>query len=190
MLDSIRKRQRTLLTIITIVVIVALAWFYNPPTMRRGGEGPGGAIGKLNGRTITAGDIQKIERSLQLIFSLGMRDLVEDLTTEGRTRDDQSLSFAWNLLLLRDEAKRLQVVRSADQIRNTEKALPQFQTNNQFDPAKYQLFIDAALKPNGLTAADLDEVVADNLRFTGVSHLVKDSSPLPESMFKQQYEQL
>jgi hypothetical protein len=190
MLDSIRKRQRTLLTIITIVVIVAFAWFYNPATMRRGGEGPGGAIGKLNGRTITAGDIQKIERSLQLIFSLGMRDLVEDLTTEGRTRDDQSLSFAWNLLLLRDEAKRLQVVPSADQIRNTEKALPQFQTNNQFDPAKYQLFIDAALKPNGLTAADLDDVVADSLRYAGVGQLVKGSSPLPEAMFKQQYEQL
>jgi peptidyl-prolyl cis-trans isomerase D len=189
MLESIRKRQRTLLTIVTIVVIVAFAWFYNPASMRRG-AGPGGAIGKLNGRTITIGDVEKIERSIQLVFSLGMHDLVEDLTTEGRTREDQSLSYAWNLLLLRDEAKRLQVVPTADQIRNTEKALPQFQTNNQFDPAKYQLFVDAALKPNGLTAADLDEIVADNLRYTGVSHLVKDSSPLPESMFKQQYEQL
>jgi peptidyl-prolyl cis-trans isomerase D len=190
MLDSIRKRQRTLLTIITIVVIVAFAWFYNPATMRRGGEGPGGAVGKLNGRTVTAGDIQKIERNLQLIFALGMRDLVEDLTTEGRTRDDQSLSFAWNLLLLRDEAKQLQVVPSADQIRNTEKALPQFQTNNQFDAAKYQLFIDASLRPNGLTAADLDDVVADSLRYAGVGQLVKGGSPLPEAMFKQEYEQL
>src|SRR5580658_7271952 len=134
MLDAIRKRQRTLLTIITIVVIVAFAWFYNPATMRRG-AGPGGAIGKLNGRTITAGDIEKIERSIPLIFSLGIHDLVEDLTTEGRTRDDQSLSFAWNLLLLRDEAKRLQVEPTADQIRSTEKALSQFQTNGQFDPA-------------------------------------------------------
>ncbi len=189
MLDAIRKRQRTLLTIITIVVIVAFAWFYNPASMRRG-EGPGGAIGKLNGRTITVGDIQKIERSMQLVFSLGMQGFVEDLATEGRTRDDQSLSFAWNLLLLRDEAKRLQIVPSADQIRNTEKALPQFQTNNQFDPAKYQQFVDAALKPNGFTAADLDDLVADNLRYTGVSRLVEDSSPLPESMFKQQYEVL
>ncbi len=189
MLESIRKRQRTLLTIVTIVVIVAFAWFYNPSTMRRG-AGPGGAIGKLDGRTITVGDIQKIERTIPMIFSLGMHDLVEDLTTEGRTRDDQSLSFAWNLLLLRDEAKRLQVVPTADQIRSSEKALSQFQTNNQFDPAKYQQFIDAMLKPNGLTAADLDDVVADNLRYAEVSQLVKGSSPLPEAMLKQQYEQL
>src|ERR1700730_4238479 len=189
MLDSIRKRQRTLLTIITIVVIVAFAWFYNPSSMRRGG-GPGGSIGKLNGRTVTAGDVQKIERSIQLVFSLGMHDLVEDLTTEGRTRDDESLSYAWNLLLLRDEAKSLQIVPTADQIRNSEKALPQFQTNGQFDPAKYQVFVDATLKPNGFTPADLDEVVADNLRYAGVSQLVNGSSPLPEAMFKQQYEQL
>jgi peptidyl-prolyl cis-trans isomerase D len=189
MLESIRKRQRTLLTIVTIVVIVAFAWFYNPATMRHGG-GPGGAIGKLNGRTVTAGDVQKIERSIQLVFSLGMHDLVEDLTTEGRTRDDQSLSYAWNLLLLRDEAKNLQIVPTADQIRNSEKALPQFQTNGQFDPAKYQVFVDTTLKPNGFTPADLDEVVADNLRYAGVSQLINGSSPLPEAMFKQQYEQL
>ncbi len=189
MLETIRKRQRTLLTIITIVVIVAFAWFYNPSSMRRGG-GPSGAIGKLDGRTITVGDIQKNERSIQLAFSLGLRDLVEDLTTEGRSRDDQSLSFAWNLLLLRDEAKRLQVEPTADQIRNAEKALSQFQTNGQFDAAKYQMFIDSALKPNGFTAADLDDVVADNLRYTGVSQLVEGGSPLPEAMFKQQYEQL
>src|ERR1700730_5331254 len=189
MLDSIRKRQRTLLTIITIVVIVAFAWFYNPSSMRRGG-GPGGSIGKLNGRTVTAGDVQKIERSIQLVFSLGMHDLVEDLTTEGRTRDDESLSYAWNLLLLRDEAKSLQIVPTADQIRNSEKALPQFQTNNQFDPAKYRVFVDGTLKPNGFTAADLDDVVADNLRYAGVSQLVNGSSPLPEAMFRQQYEQL
>jgi peptidyl-prolyl cis-trans isomerase D len=189
MLDSIRKRQRTLLMIITFFVIVAFAWFYNPSTMRRGG-GPGGAIGQLNGRTITVGDIQKTERNIQLAFSLGMHDLVEGLTTDGRTRDDQYLSFAWNLLLLRDEAKRLQVEPTAEQIRNSEKALPQFQTNNQFDPAKYQQFVDAALKPNGFSAADLDDIVADNLRFAGVSQLVKDSSPFPEAMFKQQYEVL
>ena len=103
--------------------------------------------------------------------------LSEDLTTDGRTRDDQSLSFAWNLLLLRDEAKRLQIVPSADQIRDAEKALPQFQTNNQFDPAKYQQFVDAVLKPNGFSAADLDDVVADNLRYAGVSQLVEGQFP-------------
>ena len=119
--------------LVTIVVIVAFGWIYNPASMRHV-EGPGGAIGKLNGRTISIGEIQKVERSIQLIVALGMNDLLEELTTDGRTRDDQFLSFAWNLLLLRDEAKRLQVDPTAEQIRDAEKSLPRFQTDGKFDP--------------------------------------------------------
>jgi peptidyl-prolyl cis-trans isomerase D len=187
MLDSIRKRQRTLLTIITIVVIVAFAWFYNPSSMRRG-DGPGGALGKLNGRTINVSDVQKIERNMQLASNFGMQDMIQNLTPEARTRDDQYLGFAWNLLLLRDEAKQLQIEPGSDQIAKTEKDLPQFQTNGQFDPAKYQQFVDITLKPAGFTAADLDDVVADHLRYLGVTALVKGSTPLPEALFKEQYD--
>jgi peptidyl-prolyl cis-trans isomerase D len=189
MLESIRKRQRTLLTIITVVVIVAFAWFYNPATMRRG-AGPGGAVGNLNGRLVTVGDLQKIERTIPLIHAMGLDDFLTGLTTDGRNRDDQFLSFAWNLLLLRDEAKRLEVEPSTEQIRDTEKALPIFQTNNAFDPAKYQQFVDAMLKPNGLTPGDLDEIARDYARFTGVTQLLKGNSPLPEAMFRRQYELL
>jgi peptidyl-prolyl cis-trans isomerase D len=189
MLESIRKRQRTLLTIITIVVIVAFAWFYNPSTMRRA-AGPGGAVGKLNGHAVTIGDLQKIERTIPLIHAIGLDDFLMGMITDGRSRDDQFLSFAWNLLLLRDEAKRLEIEPAAEQIRDSEKALPVFQTNNAFDPAKYQQFVDTMLKPNGLTPADLDDVVRDYGRFTGVTQLLKGSSQLPEAMFRHQYEVL
>jgi parvulin-like peptidyl-prolyl cis-trans isomerase-like protein/SurA-like protein len=189
MLESIRKRQRTLLTIITVVVIVAFAWFYNPATMRRA-AGPGGAVGNLNGRVVTVGDLQKIERTIPLIHAMGLDDFLTGLTTDGRNRDDQFLSFAWNLLLLRDEAKRLEIEPGTEQIRDSEKALPIFQTNNAFDPAKYQQFVDTMLKPNGLTPGDLDEVAKDYARFTGVTHLLEGSSPFPEAMFRRQYELL
>src|SRR5262249_3387630 len=59
-----------------------------------------------------------------------------------------------------------------------------------FDPAKYQQFVDTMLKPNGLTPADLDDVVRDYGRFTGVTQLLKGSSQLPEAMFRHQYEVL
>ena len=189
MLESIRKRQRTLLTLITIVVIVAFAWFYNPATMRRA-AGPGGAVGKLNGHVVTIGDLQRIERTIPLIHAIGLDDFLTGLTTDGRTRDDQFLSFAWNLLLLRDEAKRFEVEPAAEQIREAEKALPIFQTNNAFDPAKYQQFVDTILRSNGLSPADLDDVVKDYTRFEGITQLLKGSSPLPESMFRHQYELL
>jgi hypothetical protein len=189
MLESIRKRQRTLLTLITIVVIVAFAWWYNPGTMRRA-AGPGAAIGQLNGHAVTIGDIQRIERTIPLIHAIGLDDFLSGLTTDGRTRDDQIFSFAWNLLLLRDEARRLEIEPAAEQIRDAEKALPIFQTDNAFDPAKYQQFVDTILRPNGLNPADLDDVVKDYTRFEGVTQLLKASSQLPESMFRHQYELL
>src|SRR6516164_6904517 len=189
MLESIPKRQRTLLTLITIVVIVAFAWWYNPGTMRRA-AGPGAAIGQLNGHAVTIGDIQRIERTIPLIHAIGLDDFLSGLTTDGRTRDDQFFSFAWNLLLLRDEARRLEIEPAAEQIRDAEKALPIFQTDNAFDPAKYQQFVDTILRPNGLNPADLDDVVKDYTRFEGVTQLLKASSQLPESMFRHQYELL
>lgn len=187
MLDTIRKRQRTLLTIITIVVIVAFAWFYNPASFRRGSR-PDGTIGKLDGRSITVADVQKIGRNVQLASALGYTDLLQGLVTDGRTQDQEILSFAWNLLILRAKAKELQIQPTADQIRNAEKALAAFQTDGHFDLSKYQRFVDRALKPNGMTAGDLDEVVADNLRFAAVGQLVK--SPLPEGILRGLFEQL
>jgi hypothetical protein len=189
MLESIRKRQRTLLMLITIVVIVAFAWFYNPATMRRA-AGPGGAIGQLNGHVVTIGDIQRIERTIPLIHAIGLDDFLTGLTTDGRTRNDQFLSFAWNLLLLRDEARRLEIEPAPEQIRDAEKALSIFQTNNAFDPAKYQQFVDTMLRSNGLSPADLDDVVKDYTRFQGVTQLLQGSSQLPESIFRHQYELL
>jgi len=46
------------------------------------------------------------------------------------------------------------------------------------------------LRPNGLSPADLDDVVKDYTKFEGVTQLLKGSSPLPESMFRHQYELL
>jgi peptidyl-prolyl cis-trans isomerase D len=62
-----------------------------------------------------------------------------------------------------------------------------FQTDSQFDASKYQQIVDL-LKKNGMTAADLDKVVADQLRFQKISALIRGSSPLPEALFRQTYE--
>ena len=187
MLDSIRKRQRSLLLIITVITIIAFAWWYNPG---RAGREAAGELGKINGRTVTIQDVQKLERNIQLAAELGMADLPNQLVTAGRSRDEQGVSFAWNVLLLRDEATRLQIEPTTDQIKAAEKALALFQTNDQFDPSKYQNFVDQGLQPAGLSAADLDEVVADHLRLEGVKQLLKGGNQYPEAMFREQYERV
>ncbi len=170
MLDTLRKRQRTLLIIITGVTIITFVVFLNPSTRMRGG--PGGEIGKINGRSVTVEDVQKLYNIPGLAYGLGLTDFVQRLIpADARTQDEQNLGFAWNLLLLRDEAKALQTDPPDDVIRNAEKNLPVFQTDGHFDQEKYQKFTVIA-SMRGFTPADIDNVVADSLRVENVFHLV------------------
>src|SRR5258707_2050831 len=187
MLDTLRKRQRTLLIIITGVTIITFVVFLNPSTRMRGG--PGGEIGKINGRSVTVEDVQKLYNIPGLAYGLGLTDFVQRLIpADARTQDEQNLGFAWNLLLLRDEAKALQTDPPDDVIRNAEKNLPVFQTDGHFDQEKYQKFTVIA-SMRGFTPADIDNVVADSLRVENVFHLVTAAAPMPEAMARKNYEQ-
>jgi peptidyl-prolyl cis-trans isomerase D len=185
MLETIRKRQRILLIIITGLTIISFVWFMNP-TRTRGT--PQAVIGKINGRSVTVEELQKVDRSAQIAYLMQFSDLLHQLAAAEGSREQQREVFAWNILLIRDEAKRLQLDPSAEEIRNAERNLTAFQTDNQFDASKYQQIVDL-LKKNGMTAADLDNVVADQLRFQKISALIRGSSPLPEALYRQTYEQ-
>jgi peptidyl-prolyl cis-trans isomerase D len=187
MLETLRKRQRSVLLLITVIVIIAFAWWGNPGNRMRGG--PDGVIAKINGRSVTVGEFQKIAAGLPIAAALGMMDMVGPLTGGSHSRQEAAENYAWNLLVMRDAAKRFEIQPTTDQIREAEKAIPEFQTNNQFDPTKYRQLVDGYLKSQGLTAADLDEVVADHLRFTGLSKLVGGNSPFPEAMFRKEFAQ-
>jgi len=188
MLDTLRKRQRTLLIIITVTTIVTFIVFLNPSTRMRGGAQS--VIGTINGRSVSLEDVQKLSSVSELAYGLRLMDLLRDLMpgqNEARTRDEETLGFAWNLLLLRDEAKALQIEPSDDEIRNAEKKLDAFQTDGHFDQAKYQQFV-AFARTRGLTPADIDNVVADNLRVQDVYRVVTGASPMPESLLRHDYE--
>src|SRR5260370_42035415 len=100
--------------------------------------GPGGEIGKINGRSVTVEDVQKLYNIPGLAYGLGLTDLFQRLLpADARTQDGQNLEFAWNLLLLRDAAKALQTDPSDDAIRNAAKTLQAVQTDGHVDQEKY-----------------------------------------------------
>ena len=185
MLEVIRKRQRILLIVVTVLTIVSFVWFMNPTRTR---DTPQAVIGKINGRSITVEELQKVDRSGQIAYLLQFSDLLQQLAAGQGSREQQREVFAWNVLLIRDESKRLQLDPSAEEIRNAERSLAAFQTDNQFDPSKYQQTVEL-LKKNGMTAADLDDVMADQLRFQKISAIIRGSCPLPEALYRQTYEQ-
>jgi hypothetical protein len=185
MLETIRKRQRILLIIVTVLTIVSFVWFMNPTRTR---NSPQAVIGKINGKSITVEELQNVDRSAQIAYLLQFSDMLQQLTAGQGSREQQREVFAWNVLLIRDESKRLQLDPSAEEIRNAERSLAAFRTDNQFDASKYQQTVDL-LKKNGMTAADLDNVVADQLRFQKISAIIRGSAPLPEALYRQTYEQ-
>jgi peptidyl-prolyl cis-trans isomerase D len=180
MLETIRKRQRVLLIIVTVLTIVSFVWFLSPSRTR---GTPQAVVGKMNGRPVTVEELEKVMRSRQLAYHLELFDLLEDLGGLSA----QPEIFGWNVLLIRDEAKRLQLDPSVDEISNAGKNLAAFQTNGQFDRAKLQETLDL-LQKNGLTSADLDTVVADHVRLEKISALVRGASPLPEALYRQAFE--
>jgi peptidyl-prolyl cis-trans isomerase D len=186
MLDTLRKRQRVLLIFITVVTIVTFVIFLNPTTRSRfGGQA---VIGNVNGKPVTVEEVQKLGNTLRLGYSLGLPGFYELLrATDARTRDEETLGFAWNLLVLRDEAKALQIEPSDSSIRDAEKALSPFQTDGKFDPDKYRQFV-TALGLQGFTPADIDGVVADNLRIEQLVDLISSGARVPESGLRRQYE--
>jgi peptidyl-prolyl cis-trans isomerase D len=191
MLNTFRKRQRTLLIIITAVVIVAFAWWYNPGKTHSFGQQ--NLVGKINGRGVTLEELQKVYREIQIaaqlaqfgqldwqnfVYSLGGRDAGQN-AAEAR---------AWNLLVIRDAAKRLLVEPNEKLIAATEKALPILQRDGKFDPAAYQQII-SLFGSQGLSAADFDQLVGDTIRVRNISELVA-TAPVPSQLVLDLYERL
>ena len=86
MLETLRKRQRSVLLLITVIVIIAFAWWGNPGNRMRGG--PGGTVAKINGRSVTAGEFQKAASGLPIAAALGMMDMAGPLTGGSRSRQE------------------------------------------------------------------------------------------------------
>src|SRR5260221_10829515 len=99
MLETIRKRQRILLIIVTVLTIVSFVWFMNPTRTR---NTPQAVIGKINGKSITVEELQNVDRSAQIAYLLQFSELLQQLTACQGSREQQSEFFAWKGLLIRD----------------------------------------------------------------------------------------
>jgi peptidyl-prolyl cis-trans isomerase D len=186
MLDSIRKRQRVLMIIITAIAIISFAWVFNPSSKMGGGGMP--PVGEINGRSITVDELQKAATGLQLATAVGLNEYPQLLALNGGAGREQALQdAAWNLLVLREEIKRLQIEPTNGQVAKAEKALAFFQTNGQFDAAKYQNLVDNLLKNQQMTAVDLDQIVADDLRVKAILAVLKPTYIFPVSAFQKDF---
>lgn len=175
MFNTIRKHQRWLMVLIAVLTIIAFAFLYDRTDF--GGVGTN-VIARIYGRDVLAADVERVVRSYQLALILGQYGLVQDLGGRARTEDEAVSNFVWNLMVLRHEAKALQVEPDDKAVENAIKQLPLFQTDRQFDPAKYSEFTQQQLAPRGLTPRQLEGVIRDALRLEAVRALVETPAML------------
>ena len=67
--------------------------------------------------------------------------------------------------------------------------LPAFQTQGNFDPAKYAMFVDEKLTPRGFSDTQLDDLVRRNLQFTRLRQIVEAGVVVGPTDVRLAYEQ-
>ena len=182
MIHIFRKNQRGLMLIIAVLTIVAFIFLYNrgPLDDLAATRSP-----KIYGQTLTPGALDRQARNYRLTLELGQYDLISKL---GGTGEDQAAAmseFVWNLLILQHQARVLGVEPTDLQVADRIKAVPVFQTGNQFDPLKYGAFVREQLAPRGFSERQIEEVMRDALRLEKIGAVVESPVAVGEKEIRE-----
>ncbi len=176
MLTSIRKVQKVVLVIVTAIICVAFAWLYN-----RYEPATSAAKMTVDGVTYRIPDALRIATNFNIArYDLGMGASMYQpsplgefaAALSGNTSD--RTQFVANLIVLRNEAKRLGIEPSAKEIQDVIRSLPKFQNpaTNQFDPTFYQNYLTNELGRYSKTESDLYAIVGDSIKYNKLRELV------------------
>lgn len=169
MLTTLRTHQRKLFLIITVVVIVAFAWLYDPGNMK---QFQSSGLVQIYGKTLTQADIDREVKNFTLARALGQFELLSELGGLSQNQQRAIEDFIFNLLVLQHQAGLLGVEPAPEQIAARIQSLPVFQTDGKFDYKKYATFVQEQLGPRGFTEVQLETVVRDSLRLEKIKEFI------------------
>jgi hypothetical protein len=169
MLTTLRTHQRKLFLIITVVVIVAFAWLYDPGNMK---QFQSSGLVQVYGKTLTQADIDREVKNFTLARALGQFELLSELGGLSQNQQRAIEDFIFNLLVLQHQAGLLGVEPAPEQIAARIQSLPVFQTDGKFDYKKYATFVQEQLGPRGFTEVQLETVVRDSLRLEKIKEFI------------------
>lgn len=184
MISLLRNHMRWLLGIVAAVVIISFVWFYNRADLARINRE---RVGEIYGREIVRQDVLKLIRYLGLLSDLGLFEMIIPLSN-APARELAEQEFAFNLMVLREEARRMNISPDTAQIKAAQMALPVFQTNGQFDPRRLAAFMQENLSPRGFTELQIDEAITDLIKFRTIRTLVSDLVSVPPKDARREWE--
>lgn len=196
MLTSIRKVQKVVLIVVTAIICVAFAWLYN-----RYEPATSAAKMTVDGMTYRIPDALRLATNFNIArYDLGMGASMYQpsplgefaAALSGNTSD--RTQFVANLIILRNEAKRMGIEPSAKEIQDVIRQLPKFQNpaTNQFDPTFYANYLKNELGRYSKTETDLYDIVGDSIKYNKLRELVaaghKPTKWEVDQIYETQYE--
>ena len=186
MVNLMRKYRQGLLTVITVIIIISFAWLYND--YRLGGRGDGGSIGSIYGRELYLTDYQRGLRRFQMCQELGLFELLGGLAGSAQTKEQAETNFVFGAHVLRHEAEALGLRASDQEVIDSIKTMPPFQTNGAFDSSKYAIYTQR-LASFGFTVDQIEDAVRDNLKLQKLKELVGTTISAPTSELRAAFEE-
>ena len=181
MINLMRKNQRWLMIVISVIVIVAFVFLYNKSDLDKLSKN---SIGSIYGKSVTGIEFARMEKQFDVARMLGMVDLFQVLANG---KGDQTENFVWNTLVLRKKAAALQIQPSDEAVTQKIQQLSALQTDGQFDINKYQNFVANALTPRGFSEEQFNDLIRDELCLTKLRDLVGSASVVSEGEVVEAY---
>ena len=184
------------MVIVTFIVIICFAWFYNTSSTR-GDRGDADIAGKVYGHMVTGAEFKRVARKFEIAASLGLESYLKTLATHGdpnpyammqKSRSELEENFIWNSFVLRHEAESLGIQPADAEIIEAIQKVPLFLTRGVYDSTKYAQFLQMALAPRGFTPDLLEELVGDSLRLEKIKELLGATDKAAMSEIRSLYE--
>lgn len=193
MINLLRRFQQPLLITLTVFVIIAFVILYGGPGTRLDRLGSD-SVGTIYGRNVPSVEYGAIGRQFEICRALGMFDVIIPLSGNARSMQDAVENYVWNTLVLRQQARKLGIIPTENEITDTIKAMPAFKSNGQYDHSRYLMALQSLLAPRGMNAMHLEELVRDALRLQALRNVFAASSAPArdelEQSYKQQYQKV
>ncbi len=198
MLTHIRKWQRGILIVVTIIICVAFAWLFNKTDT---GTGAGNLAMEIDGKTYRPPELSQMANIFNVAFydlggsqfdPSGLRRFALDLM--GPRRSIDRTPFIIHLVILRNEAKKLGIEPTEEDITKAIQSIGRFANQTgQFDPTVYYNYIRNEMGRYQLGETDLRQLISDYLKYQQLQQLV-GSSVRPTEWeidveYRQRYEQ-
>lgn len=179
MIDIIRKNQRALMIIISVLVIVSFVWLYNQTDLQKLGQT---SVGQIYGRKVSGTEFERTARQSQVAYAMGLMDLLQTLSPQGSQED-----YVWNTMVLRHAANQLQVDPGIEATQKRIQTLSAFQSDGKFDLGKYNKFLTETLTPNGYTSQQMEDLVRDDLRLARLKEIIGSTVAVAEDEVRYEY---